>query len=257
MGFGTSSGDAGTQVNPAQSFRLFGNFANILSPGSVRQFEPRPGEPFGSLKPRAGFDPFGDLLSTIDEQFAARPDSQFLPGVTAPFAAADANLAGVQDRARGLSGRVSDDLTSGVLGRADQASIAGVEASRRAGGLVGDNARVAATSAAQAAALQNAAIGQTRAQAEIAGTQAEGNIAGQRAQLATAESSANQFGVGLEESRFSQELLTRVGARENFLNIIASLAGAGTSGVGGATTGGGSSGFNFQLPSGGSGGGAK
>lgn len=243
MGFSSGKG-GGSHVNPFNSLTLFTEFAKSIGL-DITQNLPEPGKPFGTLS--VNDNPFEQLLKTIEGEFANRPTNEFLGNVTAPFGDVRTNLEDLQGRARALPGEVSQDIRSGVLGRTDKASIAAVEASRRAGGLVGDAPARAANAAAIAAAEQNAAIGGIEASAKLGGLQTEAGIATSLGQLASAESAANQFGAKVTESRFAQELGTRVGARENFLNLVASLGGASTSGIGGATSGGGSTNFGGSI----------
>ena len=208
MSFGTSRG-GGSAVNPYHAITLFGQFANVLKPGAVKVNQPGRGTPFGSITPGANL--YKDLLSTIEGEFQRQPAIQSIGGT----------LKDVYARSLQLPER----LKSSALGRTDAAQIAAVEASRRAGGLSGDAAAVAADAAARAATTQQTAI----AEAEV-------GALGAQAQLAQSITDTERYMSELQESRFAQQLGTRVGARENLLNLFAGLAGAGTSGVGGATS---------------------
>jgi len=170
---------------------------------------------------------YGNLTSTIDDELAKRPTNPYLGKITGGLENVQTSLGGLAQEAQGLPGL----LKRSALGRTTGAQVAAVEAARSAGGLVGDSSLIAARSATQAAVGQNTAL----ANAELGALQQRGQIAQLQSGVAGQLAQANQFGVGVEEQRFAQGFGAKVGARQQFLNLMGSVAGSGISGSGGAT----------------------
>lgn len=169
---------------------------------------------------------YGNLNSEVEREIARRQASPYLTGITG-------NLEGVQSRLEQFldQGNFSGLLSRQAAASTDQATRAALLASRTAagsrGGLgYGGGASVLAN---RAGALAGASTGEALLQALIGGEQLKLGALGQLGDVSSRLGAAR----ATQEQLFQEQTAPRLQARQQFLNILASLAGTSISGPGG------------------------
>lgn len=175
---------------------------------------------------------YGDLLNNIENNILSRPDNPFLGGLTRDLEGVQARSLDVQ---RGID-QLPGTLRSTALAESTAANQAGVMAARDAAGGRGGLAYGGGAGAIAARTATSSAPGRSAA-LYGALTTAEGlksNLLGQQTGIAAGLSQARGVQAGLSENRIMRNEDLRIGARQNFLNLLGGIAGGAISGAGGS-----------------------